>query len=95
MARSSSIPVRLQRRTGRDEDVYNFKLRHYLAASAIDIEIKAVAEEIERLSAELRDTTMGIRMLLNRPGFAGDGIPSPEPCLWRGIIGNQRGRGLP
>jgi two-component system chemotaxis sensor kinase CheA len=34
-----------------------------LAASSNDISIKAIAEEIERLAASLRDTTMGARMV--------------------------------
>lgn len=34
-----------------------------LAAALDDSSLKAVAEEIERLAAELRDTTMGIRMV--------------------------------
>jgi len=34
-----------------------------LAASTDDISIKAIAEEIERLAASLRDTTMGARMV--------------------------------
>jgi two-component system chemotaxis sensor kinase CheA len=34
-----------------------------LTASAADLQIKSVAEEIERLAAALRDTTMGIRMV--------------------------------
>jgi two-component system chemotaxis sensor kinase CheA len=34
-----------------------------LATSSLDVNIKAVAEEIERLTASLRDTTMGIRMV--------------------------------
>ncbi len=38
------------------------RLRQIAAASS-DIAVKSVAEEIERLSLELRDTTMGVRML--------------------------------
>src|SRR3984957_9665530 len=34
-----------------------------IAAASSDIAVKSVAEEIERLSLELRDTTMGVRML--------------------------------
>jgi two-component system, chemotaxis family, sensor kinase CheA len=34
-----------------------------LAAAADDLSIKAIAEEIERLAASLRDTTMGARMV--------------------------------
>jgi two-component system chemotaxis sensor kinase CheA len=34
-----------------------------IAAASDDIAVKGVAEEIERLSLELRDTTMGVRML--------------------------------
>lgn len=34
-----------------------------VAAGSNDIAVKSVAEEIERLSLELRDTTMGVRML--------------------------------
>ncbi len=34
-----------------------------MAAASGDANLKSLAEEIERLSAELRDTTMGIRML--------------------------------
>ncbi len=38
------------------------RLRQLVAASD-DLALKAISEEIERLSSELRDTTMGIRML--------------------------------
>lgn len=38
------------------------RLRQLIAASD-DLQIKAIAEEIERLANSLRDTTMGIRML--------------------------------
>jgi Chemotaxis protein histidine kinase and related kinases len=34
-----------------------------LAESSADVQVKSVAEEIERLSSALRDTTMGIRMV--------------------------------
>ena len=34
-----------------------------LAAAGSDIQMKAIAEEVERLSSGLRDTTMGIRMV--------------------------------
>jgi two-component system chemotaxis sensor kinase CheA len=34
-----------------------------IAAASTDIAVKSVAEEIERLSLDLRDTTMGVRML--------------------------------
>jgi len=34
-----------------------------VAASTADIQVKAIAEEIERLALELRDTTMGVRMV--------------------------------
>ncbi|MGD0109439.1 MAG: chemotaxis protein CheA [Rhodopila sp.] len=34
-----------------------------IAAASADASVKSVAEEIERLSLELRDTTMGVRML--------------------------------
>lgn len=34
-----------------------------VAASTTDIQVKAIAEEIERLALELRDTTMGVRMM--------------------------------
>jgi two-component system, chemotaxis family, sensor kinase CheA len=34
-----------------------------IAAASTDAAVKSVAEEIERLSLELRDTTMGVRML--------------------------------
>jgi two-component system chemotaxis sensor kinase CheA len=34
-----------------------------VAASTTDIQVKAIAEEIERLALELRDTTMGVRMV--------------------------------
>lgn len=34
-----------------------------LAASSTDINLRSVAEEIERLSSDLRETTMGIRMV--------------------------------
>lgn len=34
-----------------------------IAAASTDTAVKSVAEEIERLSLELRDTTMGVRML--------------------------------
>ncbi len=34
-----------------------------IAASSMDQQVRAVAEEIERLALELRDTTMGIRMV--------------------------------
>jgi two-component system chemotaxis sensor kinase CheA len=34
-----------------------------IAAASDDVAVKGVAEEIERLSLELRDTTMGVRML--------------------------------
>jgi two-component system chemotaxis sensor kinase CheA len=34
-----------------------------IAAASQDVSVKSVAEEIERLSLELRDTTMGVRML--------------------------------
>ena len=34
-----------------------------IAAASDDVSVKGVAEEIERLSLELRDTTMGVRML--------------------------------
>ncbi len=34
-----------------------------IAASSVDQQVRAVAEEIERLALELRDTTMGIRMV--------------------------------
>jgi len=34
-----------------------------IAAASADVAVKSVAEEIERLSLELRDTTMGVRML--------------------------------
>jgi two-component system, chemotaxis family, sensor kinase CheA len=34
-----------------------------IAAASNDVAVKSVAEEIERLSLELRDTTMGVRML--------------------------------
>ena len=34
-----------------------------VAAASNDVAVKSVAEEIERLSLELRDTTMGVRML--------------------------------
>ena len=34
-----------------------------IAAATSDVAVKSVAEEIERLSLELRDTTMGVRML--------------------------------
>ncbi len=34
-----------------------------IAAASSDAAVKSVAEEIERLSLELRDTTMGVRML--------------------------------
>jgi two-component system, chemotaxis family, sensor kinase CheA len=34
-----------------------------IAAASSDVAVKSVAEEIERLSLELRDTTMGVRML--------------------------------
>ncbi len=34
-----------------------------IAAASDDVAVKSVAEEIERLSLELRDTTMGVRML--------------------------------
>ena len=34
-----------------------------IAASSSDQQVRAVAEEIERLALELRDTTMGIRMM--------------------------------
>ena len=34
-----------------------------IAAASADASVKSVAEEIERLSLDLRDTTMGVRML--------------------------------
>ncbi|HVJ44037.1 MAG TPA: chemotaxis protein CheA [Dongiaceae bacterium] len=34
-----------------------------VAASTTDVQVKAIAEEIERLALELRDTTMGVRMM--------------------------------
>ncbi len=34
-----------------------------VAASTTDMQVKAIAEEIERLALELRDTTMGVRMV--------------------------------
>jgi two-component system chemotaxis sensor kinase CheA len=34
-----------------------------VAASTTDVQVKAIAEEIERLALELRDTTMGVRMV--------------------------------
>ncbi len=34
-----------------------------IAASSVDQQVRSVAEEIERLALELRDTTMGIRMV--------------------------------
>jgi two-component system chemotaxis sensor kinase CheA len=34
-----------------------------VAATTTDIQVKAIAEEIERLALELRDTTMGVRMV--------------------------------
>ncbi len=36
---------------------------HEIAAASQDVALKVVAEEIERLSSELRDNTMGIRMV--------------------------------
>jgi two-component system, chemotaxis family, sensor kinase CheA len=34
-----------------------------VAASSLDMQVKSVAEEIERLARELQDTTMGVRMV--------------------------------
>jgi two-component system chemotaxis sensor kinase CheA len=65
--RASSIRVpaeRLDELMDRVGELVIAQLRlKQIAAASDDVAVKSVAEEIERLSLELRDTTMGVRML--------------------------------